>query len=140
MVGRWGMSEKVGPIVLLPSDGQPAYPGTNEHSAETEALIDDEVHRIVEEAHAEVTQLLTEHRDQLDRPAHARLEAETLDAPAAYAAADVPMRAAELEAAVAPEHACASSGRAGTPASLRCRWRAAFPGSAAPPAGSTPIR
>jgi cell division protease FtsH len=105
MVGRWGMSEKVGPIVLLPSDGQPAYPGTNEHSAETEALIDDEVHRIVEEAHAEVTQLLMEHRDQLDSLAHALLEAETLDAPAAYAAADVPMRAAELEAAVAPERA-----------------------------------
>ena len=106
MVGRWGMSEKVGPIVILPGDGQPApYPGSSELSPETQSLIDEEVHRIVEEAHAEVTHLLTDHRDQLDSLAHALLEAETLDAPAAYAAAGVPMRAAELEAAVASDPA-----------------------------------
>ncbi len=106
MVGRWGMSEKVGPIVILPGDGQPApFPGSSELSPETQSLIDEEVHRIVEEAHAEVTHLLTEHRDQLDSLAHALLEAETLDAPAAYAAAGVPMRAAELEAAVASDPA-----------------------------------
>jgi cell division protease FtsH len=106
MVGRWGMSEKVGPIVILPGDGQPAqYPGTSELSPETQSLIDEEVHRIIEEAHAEVTQLLTEHRDQLDSLAHALLEAETLDAPGAYAAAGVPMRTAELEAAVASDPA-----------------------------------
>jgi cell division protease FtsH len=100
------MSEKVGPIVILPGDGQPAqYPGTSELSPETQSLIDEEVHRIVEEAHAEVTQLLTEHRDQLDSLAHALLEAETLDAPGAYAAAGVPMRTAELEAAVASDPA-----------------------------------
>jgi cell division protease FtsH len=106
MVGRWGMSEKVGPIVILPGDGQAApFPGTSELSPETKALIDDEVHRIVEEAHAEVTQLLTEHRDQLDGLAHALLEAETLDAPAAYAAAGVPLRTAELEATVTSDPA-----------------------------------
>jgi ATP-dependent Zn protease len=44
-----------------------------------------------------VTQVLNEHRDQLDNLAHALLQAETLDAPDAYAAAGVPMRAAELE-------------------------------------------
>ena len=58
------------------------------------------MHRIVEDEHAEVTQLLTEHREQLESLAHALLEAETLDAPEAYAAADVPMRTAELEATV----------------------------------------
>ena len=51
---------------------------------------------MVDEAHAEVTQLLTDHRDQLDSLAHALLKAETLDAADAYAAAGVPMRAAEL--------------------------------------------
>jgi hypothetical protein len=39
------------------------------------------VHRIVDDAHEQVTQLLTEHRDQLDNLSHALLEAETLDAP-----------------------------------------------------------
>jgi cell division protease FtsH len=101
MVGRWGMSEKLGPITLLPSDGQgPLLPGASETSSQTEWLIDEEVRRIVDDAHVEVTQLLSEHRDQLDNLSHALLEAETLDAPAAYAAAGVPMRTTELEATV----------------------------------------
>jgi cell division protease FtsH len=106
MVGRWGMSEKVGPITVLSNDGQgPMYPGSSEVSPHAQALIEDEVHRIVEDAHAEVTQLLTEHRDQLDNLAHALLESETLDAPDAYAAAGVAMRSAELEATVTAEPA-----------------------------------
>ena len=40
---------------------------------------------------------LTEHREQLDSLTHALLDAETLDAPDAYAAARVPLRTAELE-------------------------------------------
>jgi cell division protease FtsH len=98
MVGRWGMSDKLGPITLLPQDGQGSYfPGASETSPQTQWLIDEEVHQIVEDAHAEVTHLLTEHRDQLESLSHALLESETLDAPDAYAAAGVPMRAAELE-------------------------------------------
>ncbi len=97
LVGRWGMSDKVGPIAVLPADGSsPFLPGASETSPQTQYLIDEEVRRLVDEAHAEVTQLLTDHRDQLESLARALLEAETLDAPAAYAAADVPMRAAEL--------------------------------------------
>jgi cell division protease FtsH len=102
MVGRWGMSEKLGPIVLLPSDGQgPLLPGASEASPQTEWLIDEEVRRIVDDAHAEVTRVLTEHRKQLDSLTHALLEAETLDAPDAYAAAGVPTRATEPEATTA---------------------------------------
>jgi cell division protease FtsH len=104
MVGRWGMSEKLGPITLLPSDGQgPLLPGSSETSPQTEWLIDEEVHRIVDDAHVEVSELLTEHREQLDSLTHALLEAETLDAPDAYAAAGVPMRTAELEATASAE-------------------------------------
>jgi cell division protease FtsH len=96
MVGRWGMSEKLGPVTLLPSDGQgPLLPGAGETSPQMQWLIDEEVQRIVDHAHAEVTQLLTEHRGQLDSLTHALLEAETLDAEDAYAAASVPMRTAE---------------------------------------------
>jgi cell division protease FtsH len=98
MVGRWGMSDKVGPIAVLPTDGSgPFLPGASETSEETQRLIDHEVRRLVDEAHLEVTQLLTDHRDQLDSLAHALLEGETLDAPAAYAAAGVKMRIAELQ-------------------------------------------
>ena len=97
MVGRWGMSDKIGPITVLPSEASgPFLPGASETSPQTQYLIDEEVRRIVDEGHVEVTQLLSDHRDQLDSLAHALLQAETLDAPDAYAAAGVPMRAAEL--------------------------------------------
>ncbi len=97
MVGRWGMSDKIGPITVLPSEGNgPLLPGASEISQQTEWLIDQEVKRMVDEAHVEVTHLLSDHRDQLDSLSHALLAAETLDAPDAYAAAGVSMRAAEL--------------------------------------------
>jgi cell division protease FtsH len=100
MVGRWGMSEKLGPISLLPTDGAgPFLPGVSETSPQTQWLIDQEVQRLVEEAHADVTQLLHDHREQLDSLARALLEAETLDAVDAYRAAGAPMRAAELRPA-----------------------------------------
>ncbi len=96
MVARWGMSDKLGPISLLPSEGAgPFLPGVSETSPQTQWLVDEEVHRLVDESHAQVSRLLTEHRSQLDQLAHALLEAETLDAIDAYAAAGVPMRAAE---------------------------------------------
>jgi cell division protease FtsH len=104
MVGRWGMSDKLGPLTLLPSDGQgPFLPGASETSPQTQWLVDQEVQQMVEDLHAEVTDLLMAHRAQLESLTQALLVAETLDAPAAYAAAGVPMRPApaiEPEAAV----------------------------------------
>jgi cell division protease FtsH len=100
MVGRWGMSEKLGPVTLLPSPGQgPLLPGASETSPETQRLIDEEVHRIIEDAQGEVTKLLGEHRDQLESLARAVLKAETLDGPDAYAAAGVSQRTADPEQA-----------------------------------------
>ena len=108
MVGRWGMSDKVGPVTVLPSDGQtPFFPGASETSPQMQWLIDQEVRRMVDDAHVEVTRLLEDHRAQLDGLSHALLDAETLDAPAAYAAAGVPMREAELEASAAEAAASA---------------------------------
>ena len=108
MVGRWGMSDKLGPITLLPSDGQGPLVGgipVSETSPQTQWLIDEEVRRIVDDAHDEVTHLLSDHREQLDNLTHALLEAETLDAPDAYAAAGVPMPTSELAAASAEPRA-----------------------------------
>ncbi|HEY4812258.1 MAG TPA: ATP-dependent zinc metalloprotease FtsH [Solirubrobacteraceae bacterium] len=101
MVGRWGMSEAIGPIAVLPEEGQGMFlPGASETSQETQRVIDAEVRTLVESAHHEVTQLLEEHRDQLEGLAQALLKAETLDAPEAYAAAGVPLT--EPESAPAP--------------------------------------
>jgi cell division protease FtsH len=91
MVGRWGMSREIGPIAVLPSDAQsPFLPGASEVSESTRRLVDEEVRRIVEEAHTAVTRLLSEHREQLDALTEALLAAETLDEDEAYAAARVP--------------------------------------------------
>jgi cell division protease FtsH len=94
MVGRWGMSGRLGPVTLLPAEGQgPLLPGASEVSPQTQYLVDQEVQRIITDAHARVTRLLTEHRDQLNDLTHALLAAETLDGPEAYTAAGVPARA-----------------------------------------------
>ncbi len=90
MVGRWGMSDALGPISVLPRDGSgPFLPGAAEVAPETRKLVDDEVRRIVAEAHDEVVTLLTENRARLDALASALLEHETLDEDDAYAAAGV---------------------------------------------------
>jgi cell division protease FtsH len=99
MVGRWGMSDAVGPIAVIPRDGSgPLLPGVAEVSPETQRIIDEEVHRIVDQAHREVVALLEENREKLDSLAHALLEHETLDEDDAYAAAGVAHGAAEVVA------------------------------------------
>jgi cell division protease FtsH len=91
MVGRWGMSKAIGPVAVIPRDGAgPLLPGVAEVSPETQKLVDDEVRRIVEEAHQEVIALLRDNRGKLDSLAHALLEHETLDEDDAYSAAGVP--------------------------------------------------
>jgi cell division protease FtsH len=91
MVGRWGMSPAIGPVAVLPMEGMsPLLPGVSETSESTQRLVDEEVHRIVETAHAEVTDVLHAHRHQLDALATALLERETLDEADAYAAAGLP--------------------------------------------------
>jgi cell division protease FtsH len=91
MVGRWGMSEAIGPVAVLPSESQGMYlPGASETSESTQRLVDEEVRRLIDGAHQEVTRLLSEHHDQLESLTQALLKAETLDAPEAYAAAGVP--------------------------------------------------
>ncbi|HEX6026714.1 MAG TPA: ATP-dependent zinc metalloprotease FtsH [Solirubrobacter sp.] len=92
MVGRWGMSDKIGPIAVIPSEAQgPLLPGVSEVSEATQELIDREVRRIVEEAYGAVTNLLTENRDKLDSLTERLLELETLDMDEAYAAAGLPV-------------------------------------------------
>src|ERR671911_1045124 len=62
MVGRWGMSPAIGPIAVLPQEGNGMLlPGADQPSQTTQRLVDDEVRRIVEDSHARVTQLLTDH-------------------------------------------------------------------------------
>ncbi len=87
MVGRWGMSERVGKLTAIPSDAQSPY-GLSAAPATLDA-VDHEMRRIVDECYVEACRLLREHRPQLDALAQALLANETLDEPAAYAAAGI---------------------------------------------------
>jgi cell division protease FtsH len=91
MVGRWGMSRAIGPITVIPMDGLgPLFPGASETSEATQRIVDEEVRRIVEQAHEEVTELLRNHRSSLDSLVEGLLEHETLDEADAYASAGLP--------------------------------------------------
>jgi cell division protease FtsH len=88
MVGRWGMSEKVGMLAVLPRDGDSPF-SADGFSQRTREIVDEEVRRIVNDAYARVVTLLTDERGRLDAIADALLERETLDEDEAYAAARV---------------------------------------------------
>ncbi len=90
MVERWGMSERVGFLVVTPSEGRnPLLPGSEPVSEATQELVDSEVRRIVDEELEATRVLLSANRDKLDALAQALLESETLDEQEAYAAAGI---------------------------------------------------
>jgi cell division protease FtsH len=88
MVGRWGMSDRIGPVTVLPRADSGTVPaGVSDASQDA---LDDEVREIVEQSHADVLTLLRENRERLDALANALLEHETLGEEEAYAAAGLP--------------------------------------------------
>ena len=84
MVMRYGMSEKLGPILYDSSDHSifigRDFGTTKSYSEETAALIDEEVKRIFDEASALCEKILTEHADELRAIAEYLLANETMDA------------------------------------------------------------
>ena len=103
MVGRWGMSRAIGPIAVLPPTAPALLPGVSETSEQTQRLIDEEVRRIVDTAHEEATETLTEHRSNLDSLVAALLEHETLDQADAYEAAGLPQNTEAVPEEPTPE-------------------------------------
>jgi cell division protease FtsH len=96
MIGRWGMNPAIGPIAMFPRDGTTGFPTATEIAPDTQRLVDDEVRRVVEDAHLQVLDLLRDNRDRLDALAAALLEHETLDEADAYAAAGLPRTTAPI--------------------------------------------
>lgn len=86
MVGRWGMSDKVGAMTVLSNDGDPRMFGIAE---QTLADADSEARRIIQECQGEARRLLIENRDKLDSIVDALMEHETLDEVGAYEAAGI---------------------------------------------------
>ncbi len=88
MVGRWGMSPKVGPVAVFDEQQVDAF-GRPQVSEDTMRLVDSEVRRVLDEAYEEAVELLAKNRDKLDALAAALLAKETLEEEEAYAIAGV---------------------------------------------------
>ena len=83
MVMRFGMSEKLGPRVLgrnhdLPFLGR-EMSAEPDYSEEVAREIDDEIRRIIEEAHEMAHKVLREHMEELHRISNILIERETID-------------------------------------------------------------
>jgi cell division protease FtsH len=89
MVGRWGMSSAIGPVSVLPPEGQESPLGLDNVAPATKELVDTEVRRIIDECYEQALSTLRGNREHLDGLAHTLLERETLDEAEAYAAAGV---------------------------------------------------
>jgi cell division protease FtsH len=86
MVGKWGMSSKVGPMTVLFDDVNPRELGISD---ETLSVVDAEVRAIITKCHAKAVELLNENRDKLDAIANELLIKETLDEPEVYKIAGI---------------------------------------------------
>jgi cell division protease FtsH len=91
MAGRWGMSDVVGPVSVLPgpNDEPTLFPGVAQPAESTRELVDGEARRILEECADAALVQLREHRDQLEALTRALLEHETLDEADAYRIAGI---------------------------------------------------
>ncbi len=81
MVTEWGMSDKIGPVNY--GGGDQVFIGKDmqtraTYSEELAKIIDEEVERIIKEAHKKATKLLTEHKSKLDNMARLLIERETI--------------------------------------------------------------
>jgi cell division protease FtsH len=84
-VTKWGLSDKMGPIMYDEDDGEvflgmSAGVKQRPHSPDTAREIDEEVHRLVDDSYAEAKRLLEENIDKLHGMADALIEYETLSA------------------------------------------------------------
>ncbi|MGE0027046.1 MAG: ATP-dependent zinc metalloprotease FtsH [Thermoleophilia bacterium] len=94
MVGRWGMSDAIGPVTVVPgpNDEPLLFPGIGGSgvSPHTQQLVDEEVRRIVDGCYDDALRILGQNRERLEALAHALLERETLDEADAYRVAGIP--------------------------------------------------
>jgi cell division protease FtsH len=83
MIMRYGMSEKLGPRVLGRNHDMP-FLGRDmgaepDYSEEIAREIDDEIRRVIEEAHERARKVLSEHMDELHKISELLIERETID-------------------------------------------------------------
>ncbi len=83
MITQYGMSENLGPLTFGHDPAQPFvgrdYGMGQEYSDETAEKIDAEIRRVVDEAYDRARDILTEHREELDKISLLLMDKETID-------------------------------------------------------------
>jgi len=84
MVTKWGLSEKLGPLMYAEDDESYLGRGGGGQGAsvsgETAKMIDSEVRSIIDQCYGTAKQILTDNRDKLEAMADALMKYETIDA------------------------------------------------------------
>jgi cell division protease FtsH len=80
MVTKWGLTEKMGPILYGEDESQGPGGGNTHYSEDTSREIDQEVRLILNDAYAKAKKLLEDNRDILESMKDALMEFETIDA------------------------------------------------------------
>jgi cell division protease FtsH len=78
MVAFYGLNKKIGNISYYDSSGQSEYSFSKPFSEETARIIDEEIHKMVEQAYEKAKQLLTENREKLNQLAEILLQKEVI--------------------------------------------------------------
>jgi cell division protease FtsH len=119
MVREFGMSSRLGPIGF--GGVGPMYLGTQEvrsrdYAEATQALIDEEVSRLLKEADQRASEILRGHREVLDKVTDRLVEREQIDGGEVYELAGRP-KPRGAEDIIAPQRAAAAAAGRGTDAS-----------------------
>ncbi|OQX36286.1 MAG: ATP-dependent metalloprotease [Oceanospirillales bacterium LUC14_002_19_P2] len=83
MVTKWGLSEKLGPLLYAEEEGE-VFLGKSQGahhvnvSGETAKVIDEEVRALIDDCYGEAKRILEEHRDKLELMKDALMEYETI--------------------------------------------------------------
>ena len=80
MVTKWGLNQKMGPMLYGEDETQMPGGGNTHYSEDTSREIDQEVRLILDEAYKEASKLLKKNRDILEAMKDALIEYETIDA------------------------------------------------------------
>jgi len=80
MVTKWGLNEKMGPILYGEDESQAPGGGNTHYSEDTSREIDQEVRSILNDAYSTASKLLEDNRDILEAMKDALMEFETIDA------------------------------------------------------------
>ena len=78
MITYFGLNKRLGNISYYDSTGQQEYSFTKPYSERTAQIIDEEVHKLVEEAYQKAVSLLTQNKEKVDQLAHVLLDKEVI--------------------------------------------------------------